>query len=271
MTVIRVDDPGDGRLADYRNVPDAELLARRNVFLAEGRLVVRRLLDGSRLAARSVMVTAPALAALEDVLALHPDLPVYAVPQAVMNGITGLNMHRGCLAIGERPGAQDWRSLAAAARLLVVLEAVADADNVGAIFRNAIAFGVDAVLTGPSGADPLYRKTIRTSMGASLRLPFAPAEPWPQALAELRAAGWAVVAMTPSPAAGPLPQLTGTIRGRRIAVLVGHEGHGLTAAALEACEYHARIPMAAGVDSINVATALAVALYEFTGDGRTGA
>src|SRR6185503_18953736 len=136
----------------------------------------------------------------------RPALPVFVVPQPVMNAITGFNIHRGCLAIGERPAPARWQELAAitnhkspTANVLAVLERVANADNVGGVFRSAAAFGASAVLIDPASTDPLYRKAIRTSMGASLQLPFARADPWPDALIDLRALGFAVIAMTPAP------------------------------------------------------------------------
>jgi tRNA G18 (ribose-2'-O)-methylase SpoU len=262
MIVTRLDDQSDDLLADYRNIPDPVLVAQRGLFVAEGRLVVTRLLTSSAFTARSAMVTETALAAMRDVFARQPQLPVYVVPQPVMNGVAGFNIHRGCLAIGERPAPRHWRAPAAAARHLAVLEQIGDADNVGAVFRNSAAFGIDAVLLGPSCADPLYRKAIRTSMGSALSIPFAQVEPWPAALHELRADGWQVIAMTPAPAARPLREVAAATQGHRCAVVLGHEGDGLTAAALDACTYRARIPMAAGVDSLNIATAAALAFYE---------
>jgi tRNA G18 (ribose-2'-O)-methylase SpoU len=263
MVVRTLDDPGDELLSDYRSVPDPELAARRGLFVAEGRLVVTRLLRDSGLAARSALVTETAFRALRPALEARPGLPVYVVPQAVMNEITGFNIHRGCLAIGERPAPRDWRALARGTRLVVV-ERVGDAANVGALFRNAAAFGAAAVLLGPACADPLYRKAIRTSMGAALVVPFATLDGWPAALRELRAGGHAVVGLTPSAAARPLRDLRAAVAGRPVALVVGHEGDGLTDDARGACEYHARIPMADGVDSLNVATAAAIALYELT-------
>jgi len=262
VIVTRLDDQSDDLLADYRNLPDPDLAARRGLFVAEGRLVVTRLLTASPLIARSVMVTDTALASLRHTLARHPDLPVYVVPPQVMNGVTGFNIHRGCLAIGERPAATDWRTLTRPARRLVVLEQIGDADNVGSIFRNAAAFGVDAILLGPSCADPLYRKAIRTSMGFALSVPFAEVDAWPGALRELRDRGWQTIAMTPDPAASPLRTIAGAAGDRPCAVVVGHEGSGLTRDALDACSHRARIPMAEGVDSLNVATAAALAFYE---------
>ena len=261
MPVIPIDCANDERLADYRNIPDAELVERRGLFVAEGRLVVRRLLQESPLVARSVMVTDAAAASLGDAADARPDLPVYRVPQAVMDGVAGFNIHRGCLAIGERPPVTAWPALLPGARTVIVIERIGNADNVGGIFRNAMAFGAEAVLLGPACADPLYRKAIRTSMGAALLVPFARAAPWPDALRQLQALGFAVVALTPSADAAPLRHVAAALTGRPIAIVLGHEGEGLTSEALRACDRHARIRMR-GFDSLNVACAAAIALYE---------
>jgi tRNA G18 (ribose-2'-O)-methylase SpoU len=260
--VIYVDDPGDERLSDFQAVSDPDLARTRGLFIAEGRLVVRRLLTESTFAPRAVLVTPSAMKALEDVLPARPGVAIYIVKKDVMDGVAGFNIHRGCLATGERPAPADWRSRLAGARRLVILERVGDADNVGAIFRSAAAFGGDAVLTGPACADPLYRKAIRTSMGAALILPFADASPWPAMLRDLKAEGWAVAAMTPAADAMPLRDFSSATRPQRVAIVLGHEGEGLTAGALEACDYRVRIPIHASVDSLNVATAAAIALYE---------
>jgi tRNA G18 (ribose-2'-O)-methylase SpoU len=264
MTVTRLDDPGDELLADYRSVTDAELVARRGLFVAEGRLVVRRLLLDSPFVPESVMVTETALGSIADAIAARP-VPVYVVPQHVMNGVAGFAIHRGCLAVGRRTPARDWREVAAGARVMVALERVGNADNVGAIFRTAAAFGAGAVLVGPACADPLYRKAIRTSMAAALTVPFAPMDPWPSSLCALRADGTTIVGLTPSPDAVPLGDVASSVRGRRVAIVVGHEGEGLTSGALAACDHRARIPMAPGSDSLNVAVAAAIALYELAG------
>jgi tRNA G18 (ribose-2'-O)-methylase SpoU len=264
--IVHVASVSDSRLDDYRNVPDPELLRTRGIFVAEGRHVVRRLLTESRFTTRSILLTASAQDSLADVLPRFDAVPVFVVSQEVMNAIVGFNIHRGCLAVGERPfdSAREeaapprWQSLSSAARSVVVLEHVSDADNVGAIFRNAAAFGVNAVLLGPSCADPLYRKAIRTSMGASLRIPFAVMEDWPADLERLRAAGFRLLALTPSANAQPLDEVG---QPSRAALLVGHEGHGLSDEARRTADLCVRIPMAAGVDSLNVATATAIALY----------
>jgi tRNA G18 (ribose-2'-O)-methylase SpoU len=259
--IIAVDALSDPRLDDYRNVPDPELLRSRGIFIAEGRLVVRRLIEAARFRTRSVLLTPTAYEALADVVQRASDLPVYVMSQRAMNEITGFNIHRGCLAIGERPAAIPWTELVRDASLLVVLEGVSDADNVGSIFRSAAAFGADGVLLGPACADPLYRKAIRTSMAAALRVPFAAMADWPADLARLRAAGFRLLALTPADDGLPLPEAPTC---GRVAIIVGHEGEGLSPEALAAADVRARIVMEADVDSLNVATAAAIALYELS-------
>jgi len=260
--VIYVDDPNDERLSDFRAVSDPDLARTRGLFIAEGRRVVRRLLTESTFATRAVLVTPSAMKAVEDALPSRPGTTVYIVPKDVMDDVAGFNVHRGCLATGERPPRADWRMCIHGARRAVVLERVGDPDNVGAIFRSAAAFGADVVLTGPACADPLYRKAIRTSMGAALTLPFADADPWPATLRMLQTEGWAVAALTPAADAMPLRDFASATRPSRVAIVLGHEGEGLTDEALAASEYRVRIPIHASVDSLNVATAAAIALYE---------
>jgi tRNA G18 (ribose-2'-O)-methylase SpoU len=267
IAIIAVGDACDPRLADYRNIPDPALVEQRGIFVAEGRLVVQRLLSGSRFPTRSVMVTDSALASLRPTVDSRPETPVYVVPPPVMDDVAGFNVHRGCLAIGERPAPQDWLELARAARRLVILERIGDPDNVGSVFRNAAAFGVAAVLLDPASTDPLYRKAIRTSMGAALRIPFARVHEWPRALRELDSDGIAVIALTPSSSAPCLRTVVAELSNQRVAIVLGHEGEGLTQAALDACPLRARIPMAGGTDSINVATAAAIAMYELARQG----
>lgn len=257
--IVAVDGLGDSRLDDYRNVPDPDLLRARGLFVAEGRLVVRRLLESSRFRTRSVLLTHAAYAALADVVGQRSNLPVYVVTQDTMNEVTGFNIHRGCLAIGERQSALQWTDLVRDGSLLLVLERVSNADNIGGIFRSAAAFGADAVLLGPACADPLYRKAIRTSMGAALRVPFAAMPDWPEDLTRLRAAGVRLLALTPDRHATPVRDIAPRAP---LAVLVGHEGEGLSAEAMAAADVRIRIPMAAGVDSLNVSAAASIALYE---------
>ncbi len=268
--IIRIDNENDDRLSEFRNIPDAQLLTRLGLFVAESRLVVARLL-ASGLSTRAVLVTEPALASLTEVLA-DQSVPVYAVPQTVMNAVGGFNFHRGCLALGVRPPARDWQEIAEGASKaratsgslrparLVVLERVNNVDNVGAIFRNAAAFGVDGVLLQAECADPLYRKAIRTSMAAVLTLPYA-IVPWPDSLCELATKGWATVAMTPAGDAPAIGDVAATLTDRPVAIVLGHEGEGLTDAAMSACTHRARIAMSNGVDSVNIATAAAIAFF----------
>lgn len=274
MPVERLGDLTDPRLADYRGVSDPEFLRRGDVFVAEGRQVVRTLLTASAFVTRSVLVTETALEALRDAIEPRiPNLPVFVVSQEAIRQLTGFNIHRGCLAIGERRAPifleqflEVWGEASASryskAARLVVLEHIVDADNVGSIFRNAAALGADAVVLGPNCCDPLYRKAIRTSMGAVLRVPIVHAEEWPACIAWLRASGFRVAALTPGPDAVDIAGLAREWNEEsRIALLAGSEGPGLTAAALEAAEVRVRIPMAPGADSINVATAVAIALH----------
>jgi tRNA G18 (ribose-2'-O)-methylase SpoU len=271
VRVITVDSADDERLSGYRAVSEPALARDRGLFVAEGRRVVQRLLQSPSLEVESVLVTRPAYEALQGSAAAlegRPDLTVYLVSQAVMNGVTGFPIHRGCLALAVRPALPHWETLAVRGRTLVVLERLGDADNVGSAFRSAAAFGVDGVLLGPGCADPLYRKAIRTSMGAALTIPFAridtPAQPWPVALRKLRDAGWHVMGLTPRADGRPLWE---TVRGgesARLALVFGHEGDGLSQQALDACTELARIPMVSGVDSLNVAVSVGVTLYDVT-------
>jgi tRNA G18 (ribose-2'-O)-methylase SpoU len=261
-----LDDP---RVADYRNVKDADLLEKSNLFMTEGRLGVRRLVADSRFRARSVFVTRAALAGLSDVLAkLGDETRVYLASQALLNEVVGYKMHRGCLAAAERgaPLSADeiLARCATGRRLLVVLEDLTNPDNVGSVFRNARAFGADGILLTPRCTDPLYRKALRVSMGGTLQMPFARVGSCAQAFETLRTAGFTVVALTPEPETTPLDQAARRLAGtERVALAFGTEAEGLSSAALAAADVRACIPMAPGVDSLNVATASGIALHRF--------
>ena len=274
MPILPIDDPADARLADYRGVSDPELLRRRQRFVAEGRLVVRRLLTGGRHIAESVLLTAPALDNLADLLPhRYPELPVYVVSQAVMNDLAGFNIHRGCLAIGLRPPRRSTAQLLDIGGLdrLVVLEGVSNADNVGGIFRSAAALGGDAVLLGPHCCDPLYRKAIRTSVGASLEVPFAFADAWPADIDLLRGAGFTIVALTTSGEAPRIEMLAADLTNQpRVAILAGAEGTGLSPEAHAAADLQVRIAMRSGIDSLNVAVALSITLHRMGRHGNRG-
>ena len=255
----------DLRLADYRHVRDADLLRAGGLFVAEGRLVVRRLLESRRFTTRSLLLTPAAHEDLAGVLPLAPDVPVYLLPLDAFEAVAGFHVHRGCLAIGERGPEPDWRTVANTGGVLVVLEGLADPDNVGSIFRHAAAFGAAGVLLSPSAADPLYRKAIRTSMGAALHVPCARLTPWPETLDSLRAGGVTIAALTLDPSATPLHEAAPRLAAGPLALLLGNEGAGLSAGSLARADLHVRIPMAPGVDSLNVSAAAAIALYETAG------
>ena len=199
-----------------------------------------------------MLATPPRLAALAD--AFVAPTPVYVAEQTVLDGIAGFHVHRGCLAIGERPAAQP---IPADARTLVVLEDLVDVDNLGSIARNAAGFGAGALVLSPRCADPFYRKAIRTSLGAVFTLPVVRLARWPDDLTAIRQAGFSLVAATLHDAT-PLPSFT---RPAKVALLLGSEGPGLSDAALRLCDHRVVIPMSPGADSLNVATAGAVCLY----------
>jgi len=264
--MISIPSLDDERVAPYRWVADPRRLEHEGLFVAEGRLIVPRLLAASARpghwagSAHSLLLSPSALEHMRPLLEAHPQVPAYVVPQAVMNELVGFNIHRGCLALGRRPvtPALEHTDLSHATRI-IALEGVNNPDNIGGIFRSAAAFNADFVALGPACADPLYRKSIRTSIGATLDVPYAQAEPWPQALDQLKRAGFRVIALTTAATATPLQRLTA--EHARIALLAGAEGTGLSDLALAAADERVTIPMSGRVDSLNVGTALAIALY----------
>jgi tRNA G18 (ribose-2'-O)-methylase SpoU len=256
MALEPVVDLEDPRLADYHHLREPSrrmgLEVARGIFTVEGHRSVAALL-ASRYRTRSILVSDAHAHRYEGV-----DAPVFALPSRRIEELTGVHFHRGVLACADRPALPEVAELARAATRLLVLEAVNDHENTGALFRNAAAFGVDGVVLDPTAADPLYRRATRVSLGYVLRVPFTRAARWPAAIEDLRAEGFTVAALTP---AGDelLHHLAGSAPAR-LALMVGAEGDGLSAAALEAADRRIRIPMAAGVDSVNVATAAAIAL-----------
>jgi tRNA G18 (ribose-2'-O)-methylase SpoU len=251
---VPITDPADPRVADFRDLTDADVRPdRRGIVIAEGVNVVERLL-GSPYRTRAVIGVPARLSALEPVLA-SLDVPVVSVDKWVLSAIVGFRVTRGVLASADRPAPVDPVALVGSARRVAVLEGLNDFENLGALFRNAAAFGVDAVLLDGQCADPLYRRSVRVSMGHVLRVPFAVAEdPWPVL------ADFTTLALTP----GGSVALRDVSTPARWAVLLGAEGPGLSAAALAAADVRVRIPMASGVDSLNVATAAAVAFAHLT-------
>jgi tRNA G18 (ribose-2'-O)-methylase SpoU len=257
MRVERIVDGADPRLAPYRDLRDAGLAARSGLFVAEGRPLVRRLLAAARFRAHSVLTTEVMLDGVRDVA---DGVLVYVVDEATIRSVVGFHFHRGCLALGER-GVPGTAEALVAGRRVVVLERVTNPDNVGAVFRNAAAFGVDGVLLSPGCGDPLYRRSVRVSMGGVLRVPFATFPGWPAGLARLRAHGFTLVALTPD---GEVPldafcQARPT--GKPLAILLGSEVDGLSSAARAEADVCVSIPMAPGDHSLNVAVACAIGLH----------
>jgi tRNA G18 (ribose-2'-O)-methylase SpoU len=257
--VIRQVAAGDPCLHPYAHVGDPDWLRREGLFVAEGRLVVERLLRCTRFGVVSVLVTPSALEALRAELS-GADVDVCVCDRDALKGVTGFNFHRGCLALARRPSDLPYSDLLGARRLLA-LEGVGNPDNVGGLFRTAAAFGVDAVLLDPAAADPLYRKAIRTSMAATLRVRFARLDQWPGSLQQFRTRGVRLVALTPRADAAPVAEFAATLRpGDRLMVLVGAEGRGLSDEVLAVADACVRIPMDAATDSLNVTVAAGIAL-----------
>jgi len=266
MIVERIDDLDDPRVVDYRDVKDAELRLRRGLFVAEGRTPVQALLR-STFRTRSVLATERWLAGLAP---LPPGTPLYTTSEATLRGIVGFHFHRGCLALGERGEPRAPAALLPAARLVVVLEDLTKADNVGGVFRNALAFGADAVLLSPGCCDPLYREAIRVSMGGTLRTPFARIADWPAGLEALGAAGLMILALVPRADGAEVAELGATRPlPERVALLLGTEGAGLSAPARRAADVEVAIATAPEVDSLNVATASGIALHHIARACRT--
>ncbi len=266
MEVDRLDDP---RLDAYRDLRAHDRLTAEGLFVVETRHVVRRLLADGRFPVRSLLLTETAEQALEPLLDLRaPEAVRYVAPKALLSELAGYRVHQGCLALAERGAPRDAAELTRSAGLgrgvLLVLEGIANPDNVGSIFRNAQGLGADAVLLAAGGADPLYRKCVRVSMGASLQVPFARLVAWPGGLHALRAAGftcWAAVAGD-DPGARDVAELAGAASlPERVAIVLGGEGDGLSAGARAACDAAVTIPTAPGFDSLNVATAAAILLH----------
>jgi tRNA G18 (ribose-2'-O)-methylase SpoU len=261
-TITPIADAADPRLDDYRDLTTADRRpdrpGGRGPVIAEGVVVVRRLLD-SPYPVRSLLGVPRRLDELAADLA-PVDVPAYVTGADVMATAVGFHLNRGVLAVADRPAPTDAAVLVRGARVVAVLEGVGDHENLGALFRNAAALGVDAVLLGPRCSDPLYRRSVRVSMGHVLRVPFA-ALPgrWPASLDLLREAGLRIVALTPAPDAVAIGEAR--LDAGPVALLLGAEGPGLSPEAIAAADLRVRIPMAAGVDSLNVATAAAVAFH----------
>jgi tRNA G18 (ribose-2'-O)-methylase SpoU len=266
LSVVSIAAADDERLSDYRGLTDVALRTQfeppHGLFIAESELVIRRALDaGYR--PRS-MVMAPEWLDRMSPLVADVDAPVYSASYDVLRELTGFNVHRGALASFHRKRLPSMTELIASARRVVVLEDMVSHTNLGAIFRCAAALGMDAVVLSPSSADPLYRRSVRVSMGAVFSLPYARAESWPVALEDMATAGFTRVALTPAEDAIDIEDVV-VDNKQRLALLLGSEGPGLTDGALKRSDVRARIPMSAGVDSLNVAAAAAVIFYVLGG------
>jgi tRNA G18 (ribose-2'-O)-methylase SpoU len=262
--VVEVTEPGDCRLDDFRDLNSIDrrpdLPTGKGLVIAEGALVVRRML-ASRFAPSALLGTDRRLTELATDLA-GCDLPYYRVSAEVMAEVVGFHLNRGVLAAARRVPEPTLGQVIERARTIVVLEGVNDHENLGSIFRNAAGLGVDAVAFGTGCADPLYRRVVRVSMGHALLVPYAHATSWPADLGALRERGFRLLALTPDAQARPLPAAMAAVRDERVAVIVGAEGPGLSEKAMRASDARVRIPMSRGTDSLNVATAAALAFYE---------
>ncbi|MDP9101282.1 MAG: RNA methyltransferase [Actinomycetota bacterium] len=262
MNAEPIEDPADPRLADYVGLTDSTRRMRhepeKGFFIAEGEPVMRRA-AGAGYRPRSLLLSPQRLAALGPELSSFT-CPCYVASYDVLEATTGFHVHRGALASFNRKTSLIVEQALRGATRVVVLEDVNNATNLGAIFRSAAGLGMDAVLLSPGCCDPLYRRAARVSMGEVFAVPYAVLEPWPAALSDLRDGGMRLLALTPSPDAVDLDALA-LPREARAALLLGAEGPGLTDLALALADVRVRIPMAAGVDSLNVGAAAAVACW----------
>jgi tRNA G18 (ribose-2'-O)-methylase SpoU len=262
-----VSDADDGRLDAYRQLTDVHLRKVREpaegLFMAESQPVIARALTAGYVP-RSILTTERWLAAVLDLLRDVPPrvdpLTIYVVSDDVIRQVTGFRVHRGALAAMNRRPLPSVDDVTDGATRLLVLEGIVDHTNVGAVFRSAAGLGFDGVLIDPTCADPLYRRSVRVSMGAVFDIPWTRLANWPDALHSLRTRGWQLMALTPSPAAEPIRAVAASLTPR-MALLLGTEGHGLTQDALALVDRHLQIPMAGGVDSLNIAAACAIACY----------
>lgn len=262
--VIDITDPDDVRVDDFRDLNSVDrrpdLPTGKGLVIAEGVLVAQRMLV-SRFAPHAFLGTERRLAELAEDLVGVP-APFYRASAEVMARVVGFHLNRGVLAAARRPPELTVAEVLDGARTIAVLEGVNDHENLGSIFRNAAGLGVDAVILGSGCADPLYRRAVRVSMGHALLVPFAKAQRWPADLHDLRQNGFRLLAMTPNPQAGTLAEVMGSLGADRVAVLVGAEGPGLTETVMRASDVRVHVPMSRGTDSLNVATAAALAFYE---------
>ena len=259
--LVEIHSADDPRLADYRDLRDVQrrqhFEAEHGLFLAEGEKVVRRAVEAG-FAPRSFLMAPRWLDGLADVLS-RSDAPVYVVSEALAEAVTGFHVHRGALGSLHRRPLPPVDEVLAGARSVLVLEDIVDHTNVGAIFRSGAALGFDAVLVAPRCADPLYRRSIKVGMGAVFSLPWTRLPDWYDALAAVSAAGFTTIALTLADDAAAIEEAVAGVD--RLALVLGSEGHGLSPRWEGTADRRATIPMAAGIDSLNVAAATAVACY----------
>jgi tRNA G18 (ribose-2'-O)-methylase SpoU len=264
VNVIDIDDPDDARLDNFRDLNSIDrrpdLPSGKGLVIAEGVLVVQRMV-ASPFTPLAFLGTDRRLTELKADLAGNP-APYYRVSAEVMADAVGFHLNRGVLAAARREPERAVADVVDGARTVVVLAGVNDHENLGSIFRNAAGLDVDAVVFGSGCADPLYRRAVRVSMGHALLVPFARATDWPSELKTLQQSGFRLLALTPGAEAKALPEAMAKVHDERVAILVGAEGPGLSYAAMKASDMRVRIPMSRGTDSLNVATAAALAFYE---------
>jgi tRNA G18 (ribose-2'-O)-methylase SpoU len=261
---IDLDDPADPRLDDFRDLNSIDrrpdLPTGKGLVIAEGVLVAQRML-ASRFTPHALLGTARRFDELARDLA-GAQAPYYRVSAEVMAEVVGFHLNRGVLAAARRAPELGVADVIAGARTIAVLEGVNDHENLGSVFRNAAGLDVDAVIFGAGCADPLYRRAVRVSMGHALLVPFAKADSWPADLKILRDNGFRMLSMTPDPGAKSLAEAVPELAEQKVAILVGAEGPGLRESTMRASDVRVRIPMTRGTDSLNVATAAALAFYE---------
>ncbi len=260
---VTVGDAHDPRLADYVSLRDVSLRrsleSERGLFIAEGEKVIRRAVEAGHVP-RSFMLAERWIPGLRDVLDLHPEAPVYVVTEGLAESVTGFHVHRGALASLHRAEPARMASLLGLNRL-VLAEDIVDHTNVGALLRNAAGLGWDGVLLAPRAADPLYRRAVKVSMGTVFSLPWARVDDWSTAIPTLQASGFVVVALALTPDAVALDDFARRPRPEKLCLVAGTEGAGLSSRWISQADAVVQIPMAHGVDSLNVAAATAVACY----------
>ncbi|WP_245426324.1 TrmH family RNA methyltransferase [Phyllobacterium bourgognense] len=261
--VTRITDPEDDRLSAYRNVRERDLVGRDGRFIAEGKVVLNVLLSNPAFAVESLLVLENRLAGLSEQLKLcPPDVPVYCVSREIMDAIAGFPMHRGILAVGRRNAPLSIDTLIDTMpdkALAVALCGISNHDNMGSIFRNAAAFEADCILMDETSCDPLYRKAIRVSVGAALKVPFAREGSIEAIVTKLQTAGFNIFALSPA----GTTDIYHARPSRRVALLLGTEGDGLPNFLLQKLKT-VKIPMSRSFDSLNVATASGIALSRFS-------